>query len=349
MLAERRTPADRRCTETAGARSDDRAPQDDRARAASTRCPRAGRRRRPPGRRAPSRAPSAPSHARVRQLAAATTSRAGMPARRTSSAASSAIRRARRPAGVGADETGTPASCRSRTRVVAVGVQRAHARGERRGTAPGRRGVSNWPTCSSVAVTRDAGCATIASIWSADSPVACSRQSIPASMQVERLLAEGVGGDPGARRRAPRRRRPARPPATSGVRSPRRRASIQSATSLTQPSPRAASWRDVRRQLDGLDLVAVVAQVALRRGRGAGRRGSAAAGRRARGPSAVSAGDPRRGEQRARVAVGEGLLLGGVLVGRRRPRQADVAVHVDQARDDPALGDELGARRPSRR
>ena len=104
---------------------------------------------------APSSSPSAPSHARVRQLAAATTSRAGMPAR-TSSAASSAILPCAivPPASV-PTSTGTPASCRSRTSCVPVRVQGAHARGEHRvARPPGRR----WPrTARSGAASRSPG------------------------------------------------------------------------------------------------------------------------------------------------------------------------------------------------
>ena len=134
-----------------------------------------------------------------------------------------------------------------------------------------------------------------------------------------------------------------------GARSPASR-SIQSPTSLTQPSPRCASWATYAGELVGLDLVGVVADVAPRCGRCAGRPGSAAAGRRARGSSEVSAAEPQSRSSRAPASrSASGLLLlhvlgyGAVLV------ETDVAVRVDQPGDDPALGDQLGATRPARR
>ena len=48
-------------------------------------------------------------------------------------------------------------------------------------------------------------------------------------------------------------------------------------------------------------------------------------------------------EQRAGVAVGERLLLGGLLVDGAVGVEPDVAVGVDQPGDDPALGRGLGA------
>ncbi len=129
---------------------------------------------------------------------------------------------------------------------------------------------------------------------------------------------------------------------TTASRSPVSR-SIQSPTSLTQPSPRCASWATYAASSARLDLVGVVADVAL-------------------GPGDVPAGadqprqvlalvDPggvgRRAavaqQQRARVAVGDGLLLGGLVVDGTVLVEPDVAVGVDQSRDDPPLGHRLGA------
>ena len=138
---------------------------------------------------------------------------------------------------------------------------------------------------------------------------------------VQRLGRERVRRDPRAGGvRAGDRGRAARRRATgaSGPPSAPRSRSIQSATSLTQPSPRAASSQHRGRQVGRrAELAAVVPQVAL--------------GQRQVPPGAdqprqvvarsctqpVSAGEPGvPDQQHARVAVGERLQLGGR---RRRP------------------------------
>ena len=134
------------------------------------------------------------------------------------------------------------------------------------------------------------------------------------------------------------------------VRSPASR-SIQSPTSLTQPSPRRASARHVRDEVVGLDLVGVVADVAagagdvpagpddLRQvlavvdpagvGRATRRRGSAGCRRRGRSSACFSA-----------VAASTGAV--GV--------QPDVAVRVDQPGQRPAgHGGHVAAARPGAR
>ena len=85
--------------------------------------------------------------------------------------------------------------------------------------------------------------ATIASIRSVDSPVPCSMQSMPGLDQArQHRLAEAVRGDPGAVLVGDLRSRAAKSSAgNDGARSPVSR-EIQSPTSLTQPSPRCASW-----------------------------------------------------------------------------------------------------------
>ena len=120
-----------------------------------------------------------------------------------------------------------------------------------------------------------------------------------------------------------------------GARSPSSR-EIQSPTSFTQPSPRCASWATYVRQLGRLDLVGVVADVAL-------------------GPRDVPAGADQPGQvlavvdpggvggraavpqqQRAGVPVGDRLLLLGGLVDGAFLVQPDVAVRIDEPGHDPA-------------
>ena len=143
-------------------------------------------------------------------------------------------------------------------------------------------------------------CATIASIRSVDSPVPCSMQSMPDPIRSgSAVLAEHVGGDPGAVRRAPRViAASSDSPGHNGVRSPASR-SIQSPTSLTQPSPRCASWATYVAQLRRARSRGRSCGCSAGGGRCAGRRGSAAAGRRARGSTTVSAADPQSRSSRA--------------------------------------------------
>ena len=100
--------------------------------------------------------------------------------------------------------------------------------------------------------------------------------------------------------------------------------------------------RDVGRQVGGLDLVGVVADVAA----GAGE--VAAAADQAGQVVAVlhPAGVGRRAavaeEERTGVAVGDRLLLGRRVVDRAVGVEAEVAVGVDQPGHDPALGGRLG-------
>ena len=108
--------------------------------------------------------------------------------------------------------------------------------------------------------------------------------------------------------------------------------SIQSPTSLTQPSPRCASWATYAGELVGLDLVGEVADVAL------------GAGDVATGPDqprqVLALVDPGgvggraavAQQQRPGVPVGDRLLLGGLLVDGAVLVEPDVAVRVDQPR-----------------
>ena len=190
-----------------------------------------------------------------------------------------------------------------------------------------------------------------AAIWSmsrGDSPVPCSMQSMPGVDQVgQRLLAEDVGGDPGAPLVGRRHRGLERLPR------PQRRevAGLALDPVADELDPAVAALgllRDVRRP----------ARRARPRGRSCGCSASGRArwrpARISRGRSSrswiqdVSAAEPAsRMQQRAGVAVGERLLLldlgrhGAVRV------EPDVAVRVDEPGDDPALGDELG--RPAAR
>ena len=126
-----------------------------------------------------------------------------------------------------------------------------------------------------------------------------------------------------------------------GARSPSSR-EIQSPTSLTQPSPRSGLLGDVRRQVVGLDLVGVVADVAP----GAGDVAAAADQPRQVVALVDPAGVGRRAavaqQQRAGVAVGDRLLLGGR---PRRPRRARRARGGSGRRPAPARS---SPRRPSR-
>ena len=184
----------------------------------------------------------------------------------------------------------------------------------------------------------------ISAMTSSVRPVPCSMQSMPAATS----SATDCSPKQCAVTRAPSScARAIAAAATSagqqGVRSPASR-SIQSPTSLTQPSPRAGLGLDLGDQVGRLDLGAVVADVAL------------------------GAGDVPAGPDDARQVVAVVDPVGVDRVRRRRaaaarrrrgrrppaPRgrlvdaavrvQPDVAVRVDQARQHPAaVGDGLGA------
>ena len=126
-----------------------------------------------------------------------------------------------------------------------------------------------------------------------DSPVPCSMQSMPASIRSgSTAVAEAVRGDPGAVLVGDPDRLGERPPAANdGARSPVSRL-IQSPTSLTQPSPRCASWATYAAQLARARPRGRSCGCSAWSGRCAGRPGSAAAGRRGRGSSDVSAAEP---------------------------------------------------------
>ena len=128
----------------------------------------------------------------------------------------------------------------------------------------------------------------------------------------------------------------------SGRRSPSapRSRSIQSATSLTQPSPRAASSRDrgrqVRRRRRARGRSAAGSAWG---GRGAGRRGSAAAGRRAsctqRGVGGrAGVADEQHARRRGRRAPAARRSPSSTAPSGAEP---DVAVHVDEPGQHPAL------------
>ena len=126
-----------------------------------------------------------------------------------------------------------------------------------------------------------------------------------------------------------------------GARSPSSR-EIQSPTSLTQPSPACASCATYVGEVAGLDLVGEVADVAA----GAGEVPAAADQPRqvvaVVHPAGVGGRAAVAQQQRAGVAVGDRLLLGGRVVDGAVGVEADVAVGVDQPGHDPALGRRLG-------
>ena len=100
----------------------------------------------------------------------------------------------------------------------------------------------------------------------------------------------------------------------------------------------------VRRQVGRLHLVGVAADVALRRGdvpAAADQPGQVVA---VVDPARVGGRTGVADEERPAVAVGDRLLLGGRVVGGTEVVEPEVAVRVDQAGDDPALGDGVGAR-----
>ena len=169
-------------------------------------------------------------------------------------------------------------------------------------------------------------------------PVPCSMQSMPAVDQVgQRVLAEAVRRHPGAvlvRLGDRRLERVTRPAAARGRPTSR---SIQSPTSLTQPSPRRASCATYAASSSGLDLVGVVADVALRPGDVTAGPDDLRQVLAVVDPAGVG-GRPRvADEQRAGVPVGQRLLLGHLVRHRAVLVEPDVAVRVDETRDDPGV------------
>ena len=158
-------------------------------------------------------------------------------------------------------------------------------------------------------------------------------------------LAEAVGGDAGAVLVRGRDRGGERL-VGEGRRQVARLARDPVADELHPAVARLRLLGDVGRQVGGLDLVGVVADVA------AGAREVAAAADQAGQVVTVvhPAGVGRRAavaqEQRAGVAVGDGLLLGGGVVDGAVGVEAEVAVGVDEAGHDPALGRGLGSGLP---
>ena len=112
---------------------------------------------------------------------------------------------------------------------------------------------------------------------------------------------------------------------------------------MIQPSPRAGLLRGVLRQLVGLDLVGVVADVAL------GAADVAPAADQPRqvvavvDPPGVGGAAGVADQQRSPVAVVDRLLLGLLVPHGAEVVEPEVAVGVDQARDDPAVARRLRA------
>ena len=127
-----------------------------------------------------------------------------------------------------------------------------------------------------------------------------------------------------------------------GARSPSSR-SIQSPTSLIHPSPARASCAAYVGELVGLDLVGVVADVAL----GATDVTTAADQPRqvvaVLDPAGVGGAAGVADQQRPAVAVVDRLLLGLLVGGGAEVVEPEVAVGVDQPGHDPALAGGLGA------
>ena len=256
-----------------------------------------------------------------------------------------------RAAGIGADEDRAPLPRAGHARA-GSGARAARASAPRTGgsgPAPAPRsprtarsgGGSPSPGCPAPRCGRSA---------SGVAPVACSRQSTPASSSASSASVANVC----AVTRAPAACAPATAVASTsaghrGVRSPSapRSRSIQSATSLTQPSPRAASSSTaVGRSAGRAELAAVVPQVALGQGQvppGADQPGQVCA---LVHPARVRRRARVAHQQDARVAVGERLQLGGRRVDRAVGGEPDVAVHVDEPGQHPAVedGGRLGGR-----
>ena len=250
--------------------------------------------------------------------------------------------------GVGAGVDRHARLVRRHDRLAAAGVQVGHRGGVRRellAAAAAYSGkLSSCTTVGTSAVPRS----TIASIRSVVRPVPCSMQSMPASISAgQHRLAEAVRGHPGAVLVGASIAAANASAGNDGARSP----DVAGDPVAHELDPAVAALRllgDVRREVLRLDLVGVVADVAL------GARDVAARADQPR--QVVAVVDPRGVDRRAAVAeqqrpgvaVGHRLLLGRRLVDAAVRVEPDVAVRVDQARHDPPSRG-LGRPRPSRR
>ena len=171
-------------------------------------------------------------------------------------------------------------------------------------------------------------CVANVAIVSSCRPVACSMQSMPAATRSRSESSPKQCAVTRAPSSCAAAMASARPRGPAGDRSPVSR-SIQSPTSLTQPSPRLASCADVRDELVRLDLVGVVADVAA--GAGDVPAGADDRGRSSRSSThRVSPGARVPDEQGAGLPVGDRLLLGSSRVDRPVGVEADVAVRVHE-------------------
>ena len=222
--------------------------------------------------------------------------------------------------------------------VAAPVVQVGHRLGVVAGTcsAPASAYSGNFSSCITVG-TRAVPPATIWSIRSGVRPVPCSMQSMPASRRPRRTrVAEAVRGDLGAVLVG----HPDRLGEGLGRERGGEVALVARDPVADQLDPAVAALRllrDVRRELVGLDLVGVVADVAL---------GPRDVPPRPDQPREVLAlVDPRgvggrpavADQQRPAVAVVDRLLLGLLVADRAVVVEAEVAVGVDEAGDDPPL------------
>ena len=207
-------------------------------------------------------------------------------------------------------------------------------------------------TCRSASPSAPARCrcSTIALDQVRRRPVPCSMQSMPASISP----GSTVSPKQCAVTRAPCSCAVAIAAANGLGRERRRQVAVVAGDPVAdQLDPAVAALRllgDVRRQLVGLDLVGVVADVALGAGdvpAGADQPRQVVA---VVDPAGVGGRAAVADQQGAAVAVGDRLLP-------RSPRRSmapcvvepEVAVRVDQPGHDPALGGGLGAGRPARR
>ena len=227
--------------------------------------------------------------------------------------------------------------------LVDPGEQRPHMRGvDREFASPCAAYSGKLSTCRRVG-TRATPRSAIEATWSDDSPVPCSRQSIPAASRSGRASSPNtcaVTRAPSSWAFAMAAARTS--PGQHGARSPISR-SIQSPTSLTQPSPRRAWSATVSTSSWGSISYAVVADVAL----GAGDVPSGPDDVREVlalvDPAGVCRTPGVADQQRAGVTVGECLAL--LLLGGHGAIgvEADVAVGIDQSGYDEPVGDQVGA------
>ena len=184
---------------------------------------------------------------------------------------------------------------------------------------------------------------TIAMPWAANtavvsssSPQACSMQSVPAAAKSR--------SDSSPKQCAVTRAPSSWAAATASVRAARGQQRGQVAAVAVDPvadelDPAVATARlpaDVCRELGRLDLVCVARLVSPRTGQVAAGPDDPRQVFSPIDPPGVRRAPRVADEQRAGVAVGAGLRLGGRLVDRATRVQADVAVRVDEARQHPA-------------